>query len=464
MEMYFRITGLFAIGLLVVGSFSHRFSRELPIILFLFFAPFSYFGQNIGVVVEPSKLMAMLFAAYIFFNHQILNVWKYKYLFIFFPLYIYLLLSTVFISPMWPSGDNSQQGVMYSGVLRGYTQLIQIFLGLSIVTLFVYSIDSIDSILRSIKSIMFSLFTLCVYGLYVWTAQMTGLPFNPINRQGGGGAAGHVISESVDGIKLIRAYSFSGEPKQLASQAALGLAMLASGFRTHLYQSRNLYTVVSFLVFSGALFLTFSTAGYLLLPAMLIVPAGIILLKGSIRRRSVLLLGAAGLLLVFAPVYFAEAYLDQLIVIFNARIFDRLSEYGLFTYAEQAVLEIWRSAPYLSVTGVGLGGSTFFIREFDAESYAGFVAAPRGVIGFIADRGLIGLTLFLVPLLICYYKMIRVAKSVPAHAYVYYFTLVASLLHVVMLFTTGQWSDEWIAVSLAASGAIVAGRDYGKFE
>jgi len=82
----------------------------------------------------------------------------------------------------------------------------------------------------------------------------------------------------------------------------------------------------------------------------------------------------------------------------QVRVSDRIAEQGLFTFAEAGAVELWCDYPVMAVVGAGMGGSASFVRLY-RDDYYGYVAAPRGVVGFVADLGLCGLVLFLAPFL-----------------------------------------------------------------
>ena len=212
-------------------------------------------------------------------------------------------------------------------------------------------------------------------------------------------------------------------------------------------------------LFLITLFLTLSTAGYLILPMMILTAIGVQMRIGRVAQGVVMRFVAMAVIMV-PIVYFSGYDLgEKFTSVYENRIESRLTEQGLFTYAEAAIVEFWADQPLFAVTGVGLGGSSFYVREYDTESYEGFTAAPRGIIGFISDKGIIGLLLFLIAIFKATKPLLLAAASDSPNRLVYTGILMICAVSTVMIFTAGQWHDEWIVVGLLCAGATIAERE-----
>ena len=173
---------------------------------------------------------------------------------------------------------------------------------------------------------------------------------------------------------------------------------------------------------------TLSTAGYLVLPMVVLTAIAVQVRIGRVAQDVVMRFVAMAIILV--PVSYFSGYdiSGRLSAVYETRVESRIGEEGMFTYAETAMVKFWADQPVFAITGVGLGGSSFYIREYDTESYGGFTAAPRGIIGFISDKGIIGLFLFLYGLYKTSRPLILVAASNSPNRLVYSGVLVICLV------------------------------------
>ena len=458
MEPQIRAIGLLITFVMVLRAL--QLGRDRPALVFLILAPFSYFAHSIFVVVTPAKLMGLVFMGLVLVKPSYLFVLGGKYIRLFLPYFFYLLVLTLVMPLWWPEYNADQQGFFYSNTARGFVQIAQMFMGLCIVAVIAKSLSSASSLLRAQIALLATMIFICAYGIYVWFAQRLGLPFNPINRGGRGGELGREIVAIVDGVYRMRAYSVTGEPKTLAANACTGFMLIhfTAAAQINFFKGLGGRFLLTSLFF-GTLILTLSTAGFMILPMMLIAAAFIQARLGQLERGSLVGLMLVGGITLLATIGASTDSIASLSAIFNDRLMGRLGEEGLLTYADAAVLSFWRDQPIFAITGAGLGGSSFYIRAYDVSSYAGFTAAPRGVIGFIADKGVVGLLLFLLPLYNASRPLFALAASKSPNRRIYVGVLIVCAVHLVLMFTAGQWHDEWIAIGLICAGAAVATRE-----
>jgi len=458
MESQIRTIGLLITFVAIIYAL-HR-GRDMPALVFLALSPLSYFAQNVYVVVSPAKLMGLVFLGVVAFKPSYLSLFRSKYLGAFLPYFFYVFGLTIFMPVFWPEYTVSEQSFFYGNTMRGFVQIFQMTMGLAIIAVIVGSLTSANALFRAQVVLLVTMTLICIYGIYVWFAQRLGLPFNPINRQGQGGALGHKITSVVDGVYRMRAYSVTGEPKTLAANACVGFMLMSFTPVRHVGFLKGFMAEMALVfLFLSTLLLTLSTAGYMILPMMMIVGFAIQVRIGQLRSKAFVHFIAIAIILSLLTYLMGIDVAGILGPLFESRLTERLNDDGFFTYAETAILKFWADKPYLAITGVGLGGSTFYIREYDTLSYAGYTAAPRGVIGFISDRGIIGLLLFLMPLVKASRSLIAGAVSNSPNRRVYMGILIICAITTVMLFTTGQWHDEWLVVGLICAGAVVANRE-----
>jgi O-antigen ligase len=96
------------------------------------------------------------------------------------------------------------------------------------------------------------------------------------------------------------------------------------------------------------------------------------------------------------------------------------------------------------LSGMGLGGSSFYLREY-TDKYSGFTAAPRGVIGLLADRGIVGFLLLVVPLGMTFAGLLGTVRGRPDRQ-----LLIPSAIYIthgiIQWFTTTHWHLPWVVV------------------
>lgn len=437
----------------------HR--RQLPALTFAIIGPLAYFSQSFGFVLSPAKLMGLVFLGFVLSVPKYLFVFKNKYLKSFLSYYVYTFFLTLFMSIFWPSNDAEFQSFLYSSTMRGMVQITQTFMGLAIIIMVISSMTSVNALYRMQVTLLVSMTLLCVYGIYVWLAQRMGLPFTPITRIGGElTTLNQLISTTIDGKMVIRAYSLSGEPKGLAVDACLGiiLSYFTLAYRDTMFQRFGGQTSLIFL-FLVTLYLTYSTAGYLILPIIFLSCLIVQWYVGIPSRKLFLHISILAAGTILASFLFEIDVGGKISAMLQERVEERIGDEGIFTYAEDAIIKFWSDRPELMLSGVGLGGSAFYIREYDIESYSGFIAAPRGIFGFIGDRGLIGLGLFYLALARCAQVMVTAVRLRSPNQYVYSGTLIICLVSGILLLTKSGWYLQWLAVGLACAGATLAEKE-----
>jgi hypothetical protein len=294
-----------------------------------------------------------------------------------------------------------------------------------------------------------------LWGLYVFFAQLYGLPFPSINRSDGLGTT-LAITTDLAGAKVPRAYSFSGEPKGLASDMVLAMSILIfsiSAFKVDSFVSKYRYLLIIFCFI--VLALTLSTAGFIQLP--IAIGIGLIIVsKFSFKIRISTLKTLLVILLLISSFFYIFA--DIINSILDERLVGRIAQRGgIGSYADDAMIEAWVNDPLLFLHGAGLGGSNFYIREINPDQYAGKVAAPRGIIGFIGDKGLIGLIFFCLPALLCFWKLnkLSIFKKYKLSSKKYIALLTAFYI---LFFTKQGWFFEWILIALTLALSDISSR------
>ncbi|MDB4222424.1 hypothetical protein N9850_01540 [Granulosicoccus sp.] len=415
--------------------------------------------MNVGFVIEPAKAIGItLFFVYAM-KGSLTREMKGKYSGPFYIFFVYTIFITLLNIPIWPEDPSQVQGFFYSKWMRGPVQIFQVMIGLSIIVLILRSVRSIADTELALRVTIYAMIAICLYGLYIWFAQRYGLPYNTINRAGESGGK-NIISAIVGGERVARAYSLTGEPKSLASNAVLLIALVF--FSLNKWQGR--YSVPKLTAVVAALglvtlFLTYSTAGFVILALVFFAATLSSVWLPPMRKSLPLQCSFFGLLILAAYFYYGNELAPMISEVFSSRVSERLGGEGLFTYAEASMLSYFKDWPPHILFGVGLGGSAFYIRLYDIYSYSGNIAAPRGLVGFISDRGIIGLSLFLYAYASALKPIAKRARLHDEKAIIYARIYIFAIVALILIFTSARWYFQWFTIGILLASAQLAHND-----
>lgn len=445
-----------AIFLILIGCYAiYLQTRSIKSTCFLFalVGPYAYFGASIGFVLTPAKLLGLIAFVSIFLNRNFKIYEKGSKFAYFVPYFVYIVIGTVLNSFFWPSFETNSQGFAYSNEGRWLVQLFLFVLGISLVLFLVRYIRSWTDVDKILSITLLSMLLMAICGLYVYVAQRYGLPFPSIARADGLGTKSEITTD-VLGLKVVRAYSLSGEPKGLASDMILGITLLLFvPLQNKGYLVRKFRSMPIFLLMLLVLFLTYSTAGLVILPLAACL-AGFILVMTRLEASAV---GYVALFSILAGLVFTFTNFGEHIGnVITDRLFNRVNESGLNSFAEDAIEIVWSNNPLRLLFGAGLGGANFYIREVDSFTYAGKIAAPRGIYGFLADKGLVGLFLYGMGSFMCMRLIWREMKSNAAYFQLARGALVFLVIGNLLVFTKSGWYFEWLVVGLTIACANIS--------
>ena len=442
-----RALTLILIGCLAVYfALTHKRAKSVGL-FFALVGPYAYFGANLGFVLTPAKLIGIvaLVAISLKKHLRIYNSGSKESYFVLY--FIYIAFLTVVMANFWPSFDDNSQGFFYSNTGRWGVQLFQQLFGISIVLIMVRNIKSWNDVDKLLSITLLSMLVMGIIGLYIYFAQRFGLPFPRIARAEGLGA-GHedIISTKIFDLTVVRAYSLSGEPKGLASDMVLGLTILLFvPLKNKSFLVRRLRHFPIFVLMLLTLFFTYSTAGYIMFPIAFLVSSLIVVVTRVESAKVAYTISFGITLLVIVMVSDFGTQFSQTILY---RLINRVGESGLNTYAEDGIAAVWQNSPISLFFGTGLGGSNFYIRELNPYTFFGKIAAPRGIYGFLGDKGLVGLALYLFGCFIClrviWLEIKRNAAIFELARGVFIFLVVGLLL----IFTKAGWYFEWLLMGL----------------
>ena len=401
-EYELRITGLFLLGALLLYCISKQ--KHLVAGIILGFGWYEYFTTNFGFVLDVGKLFGIVCLFVLstqpkYFHSLGAEIVK-KYWMYFF---VYCVAITIISAPSWPSQSDGADGVLYT-TLRWLVQIVNMTLGFGIALVVASFANSPQRLARCTKIMMVAALILVAVGIYQYFAAQLGLPINTIARQGGLGST--IAATRIDGEQVFRIYSLSGEPKGFATSICVPiLLLLLYGTKKEVTPIHRYLRIPMTLSFLACIYFTLSTAGFVILTIALIAAVGAQVYARVEYKTGLYSMGSLVAVVLGASLIFDTGnFTDKLKSTYSDRVESRLSsEEETFTYGEKGVFEMWKESPHLVVTGVGLGGSSFYIRNYQ-NKYKGYTASARGIVGVLADIGIIGVLLLYIPMVILLLK------------------------------------------------------------
>jgi hypothetical protein len=443
-ENEIRIAGLIILGLVTVWLLRHKPRCAAGVIMG--FGWYDYFTTNLGFVLDAGKLLGIICACYIVLHPQILKNPSVRFLRrTWLPYWIYCIGITVVMVPFWPEASGGASGMLYT-TLRWFVQLVTMGLGFCVAIVIAGITTSTARLHESTRILVFSAVILAVVGLYQFVAYPRGLPINTIARQGG--LVNTIAASKVDGERTFRPYSLAGEPKGFATSLCIPLVLLFFfGNRAEVMPFKKWLRIPLLVGFGVAMFLTLSTAGFLII-TIVIITAMIAMahirvgLSKAIRNSiSAAVVGSVAVLVMSA-----DSVIDRVETVYQSRVEERVQT-DLFTYGELGVFDLWRDSPGHFVTGVGRGGSSFYIRQY-RDDYAGYTAAARGIVGEMADIGLIGAVLLYVPLIAMLHQLGILIRNTPnSHDFVVAYLFCCC--GVPMMLTKAAWIFPFTVIGMS---------------
>ena len=396
-EYEIRIIGLAILGLLVIYCIKKK--RTYAAGILLGFGWFEYFTTNLGFVLDVGKLFGIVCLGFIAFNPAILKtegskLLKQKWA----PYYIYCVAITVLFAPAWPDQAGGAEGVLYTS-LRWFVQIINLTLGFCIAIMIASVATSPKRLAVATKVMMVAAFILVSVGIYQYIAWKVGLPVNTIARQGG--IQSTIAATMIGEQQTFRIYALAGEPKGFATSMCIPLVLLLLyGTRREVNPLPKYCRIPVTLAFIVCLYLTLSTAGFVIVAiALLAAVIAQIYVKVEYRTGLYSVGSLVALVLVAAIIFDSDGLVEKIQSTYTERIESRLSSSEeRFTYGEKGVFSMWADSPQSIVLGVGMGGSSFYIRNY-RDDYEGYTASARGIVGVLADIGILGVLLMYVPLI-----------------------------------------------------------------
>lgn len=441
-----RIAGLIILGLTTVWLL--RYKPRWAAGMIMGFGWYDYFTTNLGFVLDSGKLLGIICACYIVLRPQTLNSPAVRFLQrTWLPYYMYCVGVTFVMMPFWPEVDGGATGILYTS-LRWVVQIVTMSLGFCVAIVVASVVTSTERLHSTTRIYIFSALILTIVGLYQYVAYPRGLPINTIARQGG--LHSTTAASRIDGERTFRPYSLAGEPKGFATSLCIPLILLfLVGNRSDVAPFRRSLRIPALICVSVAVFLTLSTAGFLIvglaLVAAVIALAHIHVELGRAVRN---MLSLSAIAISVALFLNADSVFERVQTIYRIRVHERVQS-EVFTYGELGMFAFWQDSPAFFVTGVGRGGSAFYIRQYRDE-YAGYTAVARGIIGELADIGLMGNILLYVPLISLLHSLgIRIRNTPNSGDFVVAYLLCCC--GVPMMLTKAAWIFPFTVMGISCS-------------
>ena len=438
--------------IIVVVTFATALRSDKDKVWWLcFIGAFDYFAIRIGVVWEPGKIVGLALLI------LVLTHWgrysgplRSSGLKMFSLYFSYAVAMTLFQAQSWPYSEHLPDAFLYNEG-RYLVQFSRIIMGLA-TALVVWRACYCEGNIRFIvRAAVAGSLVLAGYGLYQVFASQYGLPTTGITR-GGGIAVSSYVHSSIGGNYVQRAYSFAGEPKGLAAILSLGMLLLAVLPHKYIFPKLGVWIGAPALVLISVVFaMTYSSAGYIMLIVGFTM-VGVLLLLYGFKGTSLRALGALPLIVAMTSIILGAAIEVDFEEVIGARITDRVTSESALTYADRSIVQTWRDRPDLLALGAGLGGSSFYVRQYSDE-YAGFAAAPRGILGRVGDVGLLGIGIWALTVYLLFSRAMRyrhVAAEPDSVA-----VLVVCSYCVLMVLTVSTWFVEWLLYGVLTGVASV---------
>lgn len=451
-ESLFRIAGIAVIVLITL--FTLFKDDRYRVAWLAFIGAFDYFAIKMGVVWEPGKIVGFGLLILVLFHWKRYSApLKSSGLKLLAPFFVYVVLMTLYQAQSWPQSEYLPDSFLYNEG-RFLVQFSRIIIGVAAALVVWRACVSEGNIRFIVRAVVLSCGFLAAYGLYQVLAPQYGLPMTGITRGGGIDVSTNV--RTVIGREYIgRAYSFAGEPKGLAAILSLGILLLISLPHKYLFPAWGVRLGVPLLgLMFAAFLLTFSSAGYIMfLLGTVSVPVLLIYFRYPAHFAKVV--AFAPVLAIVGSLLLTSVAGVRLGEVAEERVSKRVQSESALTYADKGIIQTWKDRPDLLVLGAGLGGSSFYVRQY-SDAYAGFTAAPRGLLGRIGDAGLIGFALWITSVSVLFLRCMKYRHVSPRTDSLA--VLVLCGYGILMVFTIATWFIEWLLYGIMAGIASVYAR------
>lgn len=347
----------------------------------IFFLPFNLLTVDVGIQLTPFKIIQIIF--FFLYSYKLFPFILKKSIFSYYYWYIFIIAIASFFIIQFSTDEYYNDFGFFRGKYRILITFFTSFLDIAYFLAAVQYVTDIDKIKEIFKLFLNGVFVLSVLGLLQFVLFYF-FHFNlfPLIREG----------EAVDPIfteasGILRINSLAGEPKDFASvlMVALLLLVVASELINNIYS--NLVINTFFVLFIVQLILTFSTTGFLILPAIMfyLIFSGII--KGRNHYWIVLLLFFSFF------VFFDFQTLKEVYEIRTSGRFEGRSM-GFWEENNKAIIDYFEYNPATLLFGLGHPYVHLYTYKFIPEEsfeymYKSVYVAKAGFLRLLSEGGII---------------------------------------------------------------------------
>lgn len=360
--------------------------------LYAFFLPFFGIIYEVGLQVNPEKLVSMymlvfmlMFPKKFFYNKENLS-------------YIgFAILSTTLLSFSLP--EYADEFPILRGKLRWVFQIIYMILSFAPLHYIPCVLKTYSDIKKITLFFIFSCLINAIMGITQYaTYKLTGVDIFPMSLFMGTELRDTALYDWGN-LRIMRVCGLGGEPKNLAYTMVTGFVVLYS-FILSGGRYKMSWSIIAILIICICLFLTLSSQGIILLGfALIFCPIIMMIVKRKATIRG-----------LFATIFVVMAgwYIWNFTVagkLLQLRTVERFTEKGVGTGAkgiedfDEIILSYLNDNPFRIITGFGLGNVHFYTREYIPKDLKYYIdksvfVSKKGMIKIITETGVIGLFIF----------------------------------------------------------------------
>jgi hypothetical protein len=376
--------------------------------LYAFFLPFFGIIYEIGLQVNPEKLVTAYMLLVMVVLHEQFRYHAHVLLYL-----VVAIVVTAMLSVSLP--DYADQFPLLRGRLRWVFQIVYLLMAFA-------PLHYIPSVLKThadIKRLLFFFVVSCVLNAGMGIAQYlvyqaTGTDIFPMSLFMGTELSNTALYD-LGQLRIMRVCGLGGEPKHLAYSLTTGFILVFTWFLVAKEEARRLLFCMA--LFVVCIFLTLSSQGIILLAAALIlVPLALMFAQKRVSVRGLgMLLGVAALSWYVWNYTFAGTLL-------RLRTVERLTESdvgggeGGIEDFDLIIVNYLKDHPHRALTGFGLGNVHFYTRDYIPDELRYYIdksvfVSKKGAFRILSETGALGLCLFLAMFAFALLRLLRLRLS-----------------------------------------------------
>lgn len=408
----------------------------------LYILVFTFLLKNIYIFIGTRFdiwfLISLSFA--IIYSFHFLNKYgkedknRYETLFIFFNVYVFVtaLIGYVLLYYFEVHQVNPMLGGWFKNEGRIIPQLVFFFITTNLIFVFANIINSSSDIKTIISLLIKCCCLLSVVGLfqYVYVVILGASNPFPIQSKDVLGHSGYI------GGTVFRINSIAGEPKHLGVAMALGMSLILLGFFNNIKFVKH--SIFWFSSFALALFLTFSTTGYVLALIGIFIA---LLLNNVFDFKKIIALSVCTMFVAYSILSASDTVQDVALA--------QSSKAG-FEVQDQAVMSSLLDEPLNLFIGPGIGNIHHYAVQYFPPEFPLFRNTPfkgnTGLAYLLGDFGVVGFLFFYASLILLMLRNLSFKNRKSEENVAIQFTIILS---VIFIFRYTELLFVFIGISIA---------------